>query len=141
MKYCKVTVGGTCLFPLVNDGDVLEVPNWDSVDFINISHNDILIYHVARLWIKLVIAVPGDYFEFIDGTVFINHKEILTPQHHSYEIQTKVLEGYSNSFILDGGCMTLSAHPSGSDGDSSRIGTIDFSNVRGLWRPAVDNII
>ena len=141
MNYCKLYVSGRCLAPFIKDGDVLEVSNWDGFDPTIIAHGDVLVYNVARLWLKFVVAIPGDYFEFIDGSVFVNNKEILTPQNKSYQIQTKVLEGYSNTFIIDGGCLTLSARDTGSAGDSSRMGPINFSNVRGLWRPGVDKKI
>tara|TARA_Y100000034_G_scaffold34840_1_gene42763 strand:- start:32 stop:232 length:201 start_codon:yes stop_codon:yes gene_type:complete len=53
MNYCKLHVGGMCLTPFIKDGDVLEVSNWDDFDPTIIAHGDVLVYHVARLWIKM----------------------------------------------------------------------------------------
>ena len=139
-----IKVHGSCLEPQIPDGTLLEVPWWDMFDSSKIIHGDLLIYSIGvKTFIKICVGLPGDLFEVRECALYLNKQPLCNPSGQHYIIPPKkyMLEGYNGQAIPSGCCLVLSAQTEGSLGDSTHMGLIDFSYVRGSWRIGKDDIL
>lgn len=78
LVYTPVTVQGGSMEPTLQDGDRVIVSKLDDIE-----RFDQVIFHAPDIanqnYIKRVIGLPGDSIEVIDGTLYINSKQVDEP--------------------------------------------------------------
>lgn len=136
-----VVIIGFFIKPIIVDGNSM-VPTLHSKDYVIINkqaynfgepeRGDIVVFpHLegsgeTRLYIKRVIALPGDHLEINNGNVYLNGKE----QSEDYIPEEAQTEGNIDYVISDGEIFVMGDNRENSS-DSRYFGTVAIEDVTG----------
>ena len=132
-----IIVEGASMNPTLQDDDYLLISR-QSYTFGEPERGDIIVFphHESTedsLYIKRVIAIPGDHLEIHDGNVYINGEL----QYEDYIKSGAITEGYVNLVIPEGQVFVMGDNRENSS-DSRYFGTVNIEEVTGevfvrLW--------
>ena len=132
-----IIVEGASMNPTLQDDDYLLISR-QSYTFGEPERGDIIVFphHESTedsLYIKRVIAIPGDHLEIHDGNVYINGEL----QYEDYIKSGAITEGYVNLIIPEGQVFVMGDNRENSS-DSRYFGTVNIEEVTGevfvrLW--------
>ena len=129
-----VIVNGDSMSPLLKSGQELKVDK--NYYACKAPHRgDIIIFEIAgrkNQVIKKIFGIAGDKFEYKDKKILINGKPLQNSAKQAYEIDSKMLKLYADSYpvIPENSYLVLGDNSSGSF-DASRFGFIDRKQIVG----------